>query len=83
MALFFCILLLLYPAFHLFLLMDAKNIQSQCEAFLKSLPFPAFLVIGLQTGPEKVDLVYSLNNMPMKAAVKGLAKTLDDVASKL
>ena len=63
--------------------MDINNIQSQCEAFLKSLPYPGFIVIGLQRTPEQADLIYSLHDMPLKSAVKGVTKTLDDLVAKL
>lgn len=63
--------------------MDTSKIQSQCEAFLKSIGIPGFIVIGLQSHPENVDMVYSLNDMPLKGAVKGLTHTLNDLIGRL
>lgn len=63
--------------------MNTPEIQKQCEAFLKSIGIPGFIVIGLQTGPDNTEVVYSLNNMPLKDAVKGISHTLNDLISKI
>ena len=63
--------------------MESQIIQKQCEQFLKSLGIPGFIVIGLQSNPENVDMVYSLNDMPLKGAVKGLTHTLNDLIGRL
>lgn len=63
--------------------MDSIQIQKKCEEFLQSLPYPGFIVIGLQTEPENTQVVYSLNNMPLKGAVKGLTHTLNDLIGRI
>ena len=63
--------------------MNTQEIQAQCEAFLKSIGIPGFIVIGLQTEPENTQVVYSLNNMPLKGAVKGLTHTLNDLIGRI
>lgn len=63
--------------------MDSSPIQAQCEAFLKSIGMPGFIVIGLQTDPENTQVVYSLNQMPLKGAVKALTHTLNDLVGKI
>jgi hypothetical protein len=63
--------------------MDTAEIQKQCEAFLKSINMPGFIVIGLQTDPENTQIVYSLKDMPLKGAVKGLTHTLNDLIGRI
>ena len=63
--------------------MNTPEIQKQCEAFLKSIGIPGFIVIGLQTDPENTQVVYSLNNMPLKGAVKAMTHTLNDLVSRI
>lgn len=63
--------------------MDTKEIQRQCEAFLKSIDMPGFIVLGLQTDPENTQVTYSLKEMPLKGAVKSLTHTLNDLISKI
>lgn len=63
--------------------MDTSPIQSQCEAFLKSIGMPGFIVIGLQTDPQNTQVVYSLNEMPLKGAVKAMTHTLNDLIGKI
>lgn len=63
--------------------MDTAEIQKQCEEFLKRVGLPAFVVIGFQTDPENMQMVYSLKNMPLKGVVKGLTQTLNDLVSKI
>ena len=63
--------------------MDTSSIQKQCEAFLKSLDVPGFVVIGLQTEKENTQMVYSLKDMPLKGFVKGLTHILNDLISKI
>lgn len=63
--------------------MNTSEIQKKCEEFLQSLPYPGFIVIGLQTEPENTQIVYSLNNMPLKGAIKALTHTLNDLIGKI
>jgi hypothetical protein len=63
--------------------MDTSEIQKKCEEFLQSLPFPGFIVIGLQTEPENTQVTYSLNKMPLKGAVKAITHTLNDLIARI
>lgn len=63
--------------------MDTKHMQQKCEEFLKSIKMPGFIVIGLQTDPENTQVIYSLNEMPLKGAVKALTHTLNDLITKI
>lgn len=63
--------------------MDTADIQKQCEAFLKSINVPGFIVLGLQTDPNNVQVVYSMKEMPMKGVVKSLTHTLNDLVGKI
>ncbi len=63
--------------------MNTQDIQKQCEMFLQSLGVPAFVVLGIQSGPDNVEIVYSLNQMPIKGVMKGMTHTLNDLAGKL
>ncbi len=63
--------------------MNTAEIQKQCEAFLKSIGMPGFVVIGFQTEPENTQMVYSLKDMPLKGVVKGLTHTLNDLIGRI
>ena len=63
--------------------MNTAEIQKQCEAFLKSIGMPGFIVIGFQTEPENTQMVYSLKDMPLKGVVKGLTHTLNDLIGRI
>ena len=62
--------------------MDTAKIKEQCEAFLKQINVPGFVVIGLQT-ENNTQVVYSLKEMPLKGIVKGLTHILNDVMQRL
>lgn len=63
--------------------MDMKNIQDQCNQFLKSLGVPGFIVIGITDGKEKVNMVYSVNEMPPKLLIKSMTSTLNDLIQRM
>ncbi|OGJ61726.1 hypothetical protein A3A67_01520 [Candidatus Peribacteria bacterium RIFCSPLOWO2_01_FULL_51_18] len=63
--------------------MNTEEIQKQCEAFLKQINVPAFIVLGFHADPENVQLVYSLKDMPLKSVVKGLTHMLNDLISRI
>jgi hypothetical protein len=63
--------------------MDMKNIQDQCNQFLKSLGVPGFMVIGIADGKEKVNMVYSVNEMPPKLLIKSMTSTLNDLIQRM
>lgn len=63
--------------------MNTAEVQKQCEAFLKSIGMPGFVIIGFQTEPENTQMVYSLKDMPLKGVVKGLTHTLNDLIARI
>ncbi len=63
--------------------MNTAEVQKQCEAFLKSIGMPGFVIIGFQTEPENTQMVYSLKDMPLKGVVKGLTHTLNDLIGRI
>jgi len=63
--------------------MDIPQIQKQCEAFLKTINVPGFILLGFQADPQNVQMVYSIKEMPPKAVAKGLTRMLDDVVGKM
>jgi hypothetical protein len=63
--------------------MNTADIQKQCEAFLKSINVPAFIVLGFQSDPENVQMVYSVKDIPLKSVVKGVTHMLNDIIGKL
>ena len=63
--------------------MNTPEIQKQCEQFLKSIGIPGCILIALQTDAENVQIVYSLNQMPLKGVVKALTHTLNDLIAKI
>ncbi len=68
--------------------MDNDAIQAKCEAFLKGLGMPGFIVFGWQkdqTSPEatvEFGIVSSFHDMPVPAAVKGMTWALNDFVIK-
>ncbi len=63
--------------------MDISLIQKQCEAFLKTINVPGFIVLGFQENKENVQMVYSIKEMPAKAVLKGLTHMVDDLVGKI
>lgn len=62
--------------------LDSQDIQRKCEAFLKDLGVPGFIVFGWQRDGEKFSVVSSFNRMPVNAAVKGMSWALNDFVNK-
>lgn len=63
--------------------MNTSEIQKKCEEFLASTGLPGFIVLGFQTDPENTQVVYSMKDMPIKGAVKGLTHTLNDLIGRI
>ena len=63
--------------------MDISEIQKQCEAFLKQMNVPGFILLGFQADPQNVQMVYSIKEMQPKAVIKGKTRMLDDLAGKI
>ncbi len=62
--------------------MDHDEIQRKCEAFLKELNVPAFIVFGWKKSDEEFGVVSSYHEMPPNAAIKGMSWALHDYISK-
>jgi len=63
--------------------MDTADIQKQIDAFLKTINVPGFIVFGIANQPDKVDVIYSVNNMPTPLLIKGLSGALNDLIQKI
>ena len=63
--------------------MNTAEIQKKCEEFLASTGLPGFIVLGFQTDPENTQVVYSMKDMPLKGAVKGITHTLNDLIARI
>lgn len=62
--------------------MDNQDIQLKCEAFLRELGVPGFIVFGWQKDDQAFGVVSSFHEMPVNAAVKGMSWALHDFVSK-
>jgi len=62
--------------------MDNQDIQQKCEAFLRELGVPGFIVFGWQKDDQSFGVVSSFHEMPVNAAVKGMTWALNDFAAK-
>ena len=63
--------------------MDMKKIQEQCNQFLKQIGVPGFIVFGITDGKDKVDVAYSIHQMPTKLLIKSMTSTLNDFIQKM
>ncbi len=68
--------------------MDNEAIQKKCEAFLKELGVPGFIIFGWQKKeamPEgaQFGIVSSFHEMPVNAALKGLSWAMHDFTNRL
>ena len=63
--------------------MNTAEIQKKCEEFLASTGLPGFIILGFQTDPENTQVVYSMKDMPIKGAVKGITHTLNDLIGRM
>lgn len=62
--------------------MDNAEIQKKCEAFLKELGVPAFLVFGWRKKENEFGVVSSYHQIPKDAAMKGMTWALHDFVNK-
>lgn len=61
---------------------DNDEIQTKCEAFLRQLEIPGFIIFGWQKGDQQFGVVSSFHEMPVNAAVKGMSWALNDFVNK-
>ncbi len=77
-----------FPHTHMSPSMDNTEIQQKCEAFLRSLGRPGFIVFGWQKEPvdetdqSQFGVVSSFHEVPVNAAVKGMTWALSDFVNK-
>jgi hypothetical protein len=62
--------------------MDNEEIQQKCDEFLRVLGVPGFIVFGWKKNEEEFGLVSSYHEVPVNAAIKGLAWALTDFINK-
>ena len=69
--------------------MNNDEIQRKCEAFLKELGVPGFIVFGWQkeakpdSNQTQFGIVSSFHEMPVNAALKGLSWAMHDFTNRL
>lgn len=69
-------------------MMDNAEIQKRCEAFLKELGVPGFVIFGWKktpstsSGQAQFGVVSSYNQMPKDAAIKGMTWALHDFVNR-
>ncbi len=62
--------------------MDSAEIQRQCNEFLQKIG-AGFIVFGVANGLDKVEVVYAINDMPVKSVIKGITGTLNDFIQRM
>ena len=62
--------------------MDNAEVQKRCEAFLKELGVPGFIIFGWKKADQQFGVVSSHYQMPKDAAVKGMAWALHDFVNR-
>ncbi|MBT3293587.1 hypothetical protein HN512_01675 [Candidatus Peregrinibacteria bacterium] len=68
--------------------MNEQEVREKCEAFVKSLGMPCFIVFGWEKQDVSNDdkkqygMVSSYNKMPTPAVVKGMTWALNDIVTK-
>ena len=61
--------------------MDDAKIQQLCNEFLQSLGLPGFVVFGREEG-DQWKVTYSLHQMPLKSAVRGMLTITDQMVQQ-
>lgn len=62
--------------------MDHAEIQQKCEALLRELNVPSFVVFGWRKNDTEFGVVSSYHDMPANAAVKGMSWALHDYINR-
>lgn len=62
--------------------MDNAEIQKKCEAFLRELNVPSFIVFGWKKQDKEFGVVSALHEIPPNAAIKGMSWALNDAIGK-
>ena len=61
---------------------DELAIQQKCEAFLRELGRPGFIVFGWPKNDDEFGVTYSAHEMPPQVVIKGLTSVLNDYTAK-
>ncbi|MFA6523294.1 MAG: hypothetical protein WCS85_02915 [Candidatus Peribacteraceae bacterium] len=62
--------------------MDEEEIQKRCEAFLRELGRPGFIVFGWPKNEDEFGVTYSAHEIPPQVVIKGLISVLSDYTTK-
>ncbi|NOS67152.1 MAG: hypothetical protein HOO67_02195 [Candidatus Peribacteraceae bacterium] len=62
--------------------MDDAQIQRLCNEFLSNLGVSGFIVFGRQDEGNQWKVTYSLHDMPVKTAVRGILSTVDQLVQQ-
>ena len=62
--------------------MDDSQIQKLCNEFLTNLGVSGFIVFGHQEENSQWKVTYSLHDMPVKTAVRGMLTTVDQLVQQ-
>lgn len=62
--------------------MDHAAVQRQCEALLRGIGVPGFIIFGWKKGEKEFGVVSSYRDMPKDAAIKGMTWALHDFVNK-
>ena len=62
--------------------MDNSEIQKKCEAFLKSLDLPGFILFGRQEENGSCTVTYSVHKINMKSALLGMLSAVTDLIKR-
>lgn len=66
--------------------MHEEEVRAKCEAFVKSLGMPCFIVFGWEKesdeNQKQYGMVSSYHEMPSPAIIKGMTWALSDIVNK-
>lgn len=66
--------------------MNEEEVRNKCEAFVKSLGMPCFIVFGwekeVDEEQKQYGMVSSYHEMPTPAVIKGMTWALSDIVNK-
>jgi hypothetical protein len=61
---------------------DNQEIQRRCEAFLKEINVPGFILFGRQEQDGSCTVTYSIHNISLKNALTGLLTAVTDLIKR-
>ena len=63
--------------------LSREEVQKQCDAFLKSLGTPAFMIFGWKQADGTADIVQIVHEMNPVEYVKGVSWAMNEVTKQL